>query len=139
MGASMTDEQILAYTLEQIADGVLLSDIAEEVGIKRTTLYMRLQASQELIDAYACAREAGHDTRAEKLSEKCRRDLPTLPSGAIDPAAVSQLKLEVETDKWLLAKVAPRYADRQQVEHSGTLTLEQMVMESMKPNEPHGG
>ncbi len=132
----MTNDEINQYALEQLADGELLSVIAEEVGLKRTTLYMRLQETPELVDAYARAREAGHDARAERLSQKTTRELPTLPSGAIDPAAVSQLKLEVDTDKWLLGKVAPRYGDRQQIEHSGSIDLANAVLSARRRVSP---
>lgn len=110
---SMSDDEIIAYALDQMADGRLLSEIADEVGLKRTTLYMRLQATDELIDAYARARDAGHDARAEKLTALAAEPVCTLPSGGIDSAAVTQLKLRVDTEKWLLAKVAPRkYGDK---------------------------
>lgn len=109
----MTDAEILNYALEQMSDGRHLAEIADEVGLKRTTLYMRLQATPELVDAYTRAREAGHDARAEKLSQLAASEVCRTPSGAIDSAAVQQLKLRIETDKWLLAKLAPkRYGDK---------------------------
>lgn len=109
----MGDDEILAYALEQLADGGLLSEIAEDVGLKRTTLYMRLQATPELVDAYARARDAGHDARAERLTKLAAQEIDVLASGGIDSAAVQQLKLRIDTEKWLLAKVAPRkYGDK---------------------------
>jgi hypothetical protein len=43
-------------------------------------------------------------------------------------------RLQIETILKLLAKWDPRrYGERQQVEHSGGLTLEQLILNSMKP------
>lgn len=109
----MTPEELNAYALERLADGDLLAEIADEVGVKRTTMFMRLHASPELVDAYARAREEGLHVRAERLRKKAARALPLLASGGIDPAAVSQLKLEIDTDKWTLAKLLPKvYGDK---------------------------
>ncbi len=108
----MKDKDINSYALEQLSDGRHLAEIAEELGLKRTTLYMRLQASDELVDAYRRAREAGHDARAERLSRMAAEEVPRTPSGAIDAAGVQQLKLRIETDKWLLARLSPKYGDK---------------------------
>lgn len=104
----MTPEQLEEFVLESLSEGSLLSEIAAQVDMKRTTLYMRMQARPELIDAYARAREQGLIARGEELTAKTRRKLPTLMNGAIDPAAVSQLKLEIETEKWIIAKLVPK-------------------------------
>lgn len=108
------------YVLERLADGDLLAEIAEEIGVKRTTLYMRFQTSQERIDAYTRAREEGLLARGERLRKRARAELPLLASGGIDPAAVSQLKLEIETEKWTLAKLLGSiFGDKVQTELTG--------------------
>ena len=46
---------------------------------------------------------------------------------------VQRDRLRVDTRKWALAKMAPKkYGDRQVLEHSGGLTLEQLVGASLK-------
>lgn len=101
----MSQEQLEQYVLERLADGDLLAEIADEIGIKRTTLYMRFQAQEEKLDSYTRAREQGLLARGERLRKLCSTELPLLASGGIDPAAVSQLKLQVETEKWTLGKL----------------------------------
>lgn len=97
----------LQEVLERLADGELLAEVAQDVGIKRTTLYTRFQATPELADAYARARQEGLLTRGERLrSMVATASLPYTASGGIDPAAVSHLKLLVDTEKWTLAKLA---------------------------------
>jgi hypothetical protein len=46
----------------------------------------------------------------------------------MDTAAVARNRLRVDARKWLLAKrAANRYGDKQQVEHSGKISLESLV------------
>jgi AcrR family transcriptional regulator len=108
--------------LERLADGELLSEIADDVGVKRTTLYTRFQATPELADAYARARADGLLARGERLSKKAARVVDRLPSGGLDAAAVAQLRLEVDTDKWLLARLLSTvFGDKIQTELSGNV------------------
>ena len=103
----MSPEVDLSEILERLADGELLAEIAEDVGVKRTTLYTRFQANAELSDAYARARHEGLITRGERLRRMvATASIPTTATGALDSAAVSHLKLLVDTEKWTLAKLA---------------------------------
>jgi hypothetical protein len=46
----------------------------------------------------------------------------------VDHDHIQRAKLRVETRKWMLGKMAPKkYGDKQQIEHSGNLTLEALV------------
>lgn len=97
----------LQEVLERLADGELLAEVAQDVGVKRTTLYMRFQATPEMADAYARARQEGLLTRGERLrSMVANATLKTTPSGGVDPGDVSRLKLIVDTEKWTLARLA---------------------------------
>ena len=67
-------------------------------------------------ERYARARRIMLDAEAEKLLELC--DEPCL-----DNVEVQQLRLRVDTRKWLLAKLHPEYLDRSAVQHEGKMTL----------------
>lgn len=125
--------------LEGLRDGRTLAEIAEEMGLKRTTLLAWLHVTPELSDAYARAREEGLHARAERLVAKSATPLPTLASGGIDPAAVTQLKLEIDTEKWTLAKLVPYvYGDKQQIEHSGSISLADKLREARERRRGEG-
>lgn len=117
----MSPEVDLQEVLERLADGELLAEIAQDLGVKRTTLYRHCQATKELSDAYARARHDGLITRGERLrSMVAQASLPTVSSGGIDPAAVSHLKLLVDTEKWTLAKLAASvFGDKVEQTHLG--------------------
>jgi hypothetical protein len=109
-----TDEAAaLAPVLDRLADGELLAEIAESIGVKRTTLYMQLQATPALVDAYTRAREDGLHARAERLRLLAGEQVERTANGSLDSAAVAQLKLRVDVEKWTLAKLLPKvYGDK---------------------------
>ena len=70
---------------------------------------------------------------------KASTPLPVLASGGIDPAAVSQLKLEIDTEKWTLSKLVPHvYGDKQQIEHSGQVSIAEALREAKEKRRDEG-
>ncbi len=127
----MSKEHHTAEAIERLREGETLAEIAESLGVKRPTLHLWLHETPEAADAYARARETGLHVRAERLVRKAATPLPTLASGGIDPAAVTQLKLEIDTEKWTLSKLVPHvYGDKQQIEHSGTVSVADALREA---------
>jgi hypothetical protein len=54
------------------------------------------------------------------LSKKAARSVGRLPTGGLDSAEVAQLRLEVDTDKWLLARLlATVFGDKTQTTLTG--------------------
>ena len=81
------------------------------------SVYRWLYKDPEFAQRYNEAKEAGADILAERM-----RELAATPSD--HPDDVAHRKLQLDTDKWLLARWHPnRYGDRQQVEHSGQVQL----------------
>jgi hypothetical protein len=110
----------IAEVLDRLADGELLSEIADDIGASRPTLFRWMHETPELADAYARARADGLLARGERLSKKAARLVERLPSGGLDSAAVAQLRLEVDTDKWLLARLLSTvFGDKVQTELTG--------------------
>lgn len=71
------------------------------------------KGDDELKELYARARVRLLDRMAEGLIDISDADPLTLPSGGVDSAAVAHRKLQIDTRKWLLSKLAPRkYGDR---------------------------
>ncbi len=127
----MSNAEHTATALERLREGETLAEIAASLGVKRPTLHLWLHSTPESADAYARAREDGLHVRAERLVAKAATPLPTLQSGGIDPAAVTQLKLEIDTEKWTLSKLVPHvYGDKQQIEHSGSISLADKLREA---------
>jgi DNA-binding phage protein len=120
MPETIEREARIAEVLDRLADGELLSEIADDIGASRPTLFRWLHETPELSDVYARARADGLLARGERLSKKAARSVTRLPSGGLDAAEVAQLRLEVDTDKWLLARLLSKvFGDKTQTEHTG--------------------
>lgn len=104
-----------------------------------------MKARPEFSGAIACAREAGWDKLAKEcleIADATEHDTVTGERGQelANTEWISRSKLRVETRLKLLAKWDPkRYGEKQQVEHSGSMTLEQLVKASMAPPSDAGG
>jgi hypothetical protein len=118
--------------IAMIEDGKTLSFIAESCGKNRSILTRWIQEDEQ---RSARAREA-RASASQAWDEKAEQEI----EDARDPFELAKAKEKAHHYRWRASKVAPKeYGDKQQVEHSGTLTLEQMVLNSMQPNEPSGG
>lgn len=103
----------LNVVLERVASGEALSDIAADYVMSPVTLRARLRATPELSARYD---EAQID-RAHLLADQIL-SLADNPS-RFEPA---QLKLQIDTRKWMCSKLYPRlYGDRVQTELSGAI------------------
>lgn len=140
----------VADICQRMSEGALASAECERVGISFMTLWRWIEADEGLRDLYARAREAqahwyaeaamraaaGTDDYAEAVElvlewEQSKvDDLPVTARQAAQTllnslrnSVVSRDKLRVDTLKWTAGKLSPKYSDKQQVEHSGAVTL----------------
>lgn len=109
--------------MARLSEGEPLAVICREDGMPSDrTVREWAEKDHDISAAIARAREAGEDAIAWRLRAVARGE-----KGA-SSGDVQRDKLIVDTDLKLLAKFNPkRWGDRQQVEHSGGITLEQLV------------
>lgn len=124
-------QEIADEICRRIADGQPLREMCREEGMPAwTTVYSWLNANPDFAERYARARDTGHDAIAEDtiamVDEKPERT-DTQFGDKVDPGYVQWQKNRVEQRLKLLAKWNPkRYGDRQQVDLSGSLSLNEM-------------
>jgi hypothetical protein len=107
-----------------------------------SVLYEKARVSQ----AHALAEEAveiadGEDALTLLYEEAVEAEEDAANTDALRKAAqalraniVARARLRLDSRKWLTSKIAPRiYGDKQQVEHSGVVTLESLLTDSHKP------
>lgn len=113
----------------RLSKGETLVSICADEWMPATRTVSLWKAVHPEFDAeFARARDAGFDFIAN--------DCVSIADNKLPDADVQRDRLRVETRLKLLAKWDPkRYGDKQQVEHSGALTLEQLVVSSQKPTE----
>tara|TARA_R110000822_G_C15336497_1_gene495384 strand:+ start:6555 stop:6968 length:414 start_codon:yes stop_codon:yes gene_type:complete len=137
----MQRTETIAQVLDRLADGELLSEIADDIGTSRPTLFRWMHETPELADVYARARADGLLARGERLSKKAARSVGRLPSGGLDAAEVAQLRLEVDTDKWLLARLLSTvFGDKVRTEltgaNGGPMQVQEVRRTVVDPRDP---
>lgn len=77
-------------------------------GVNQSTFNLWLNDDAELAAEYARAREDLIERMAQEVLELSDVDVGLQPDGKKDWAAVQKHKLQVDTRKWLLSKLAPK-------------------------------
>ena len=107
-------EQIFAG----MRSGMTSYKACEIAGISQSAFIQWTYVDEEMAKAYAHAREDLVERMANEIVEISDADVEYTPDGKKDWAAVQKHRLQVDTRKWLLSKLAPKkYGDK--LEHSG--------------------
>lgn len=119
-------QEIADEICSRLSKGETLVDICKDEWMPATrTVYLWKDVHPEFDTQFVRAREIGFDLIAN--------DCVSIADNTTPDADVQRDRLRVETRLKLLAKWDPRrYGDKQQVEHSGSMTLEQLVVGSQK-------
>jgi hypothetical protein len=107
-----------------------LEPILREMGVPKDTVRYWRETDPDIEAQFLAARDEGYDAIAHRLRKTARGKGED--DGGDSTGDVQRDKLIVDTDLKLLAKWSPRYGDKQQVEHSGTLTLAELVAASQQ-------
>lgn len=126
----------------RLAEGESLRAICRDDGMPcASTVFAWLDADEFFRSKYARAREVQAEMLADELREIAddgqndwmeRKNADGECIGwAENGEALRRSQLRVATRQWIASKMLPKkYGDKQQVEHSGTLTLEQALAQS---------
>jgi hypothetical protein len=100
--------QISALVLKGMRNGLSALKACEAAGVHQSTFNTWLNDDDALAVDYARAREDLIERMAQEVLELSDSDVGLLPDGKKDWAAVQKHKLQVDTRKWLLSKLAPK-------------------------------
>ena len=133
MGHTVYDPEKVAVILKRMSAGESQDPVCKSVGIGPTTFReWVLDDVDGLSVKYARAKELQLQVWADEikdLSDACRLGVKTVTSAkdgttVTEADMVERAKLQIDSRKWLLSKLVPKkYGDRQEVEHSGALTV----------------
>lgn len=113
---SSDKEALSAAVLEGMSNGLSAYKACQAVKLSHSTFLRWVASDEELRDKYAQARENLIERMANELLEISDADPEITGDGKKDWAAIQKHKLQVDTRKWLLSKLAPRkYGDRIEV------------------------
>jgi hypothetical protein len=88
----------------------------QAAGVAIGTFYEWVNSDALLAERYAQARNSLIEHIAAEAMAIADEPAALLPTGAIDSAAVQKQRLQIDTRKWLLSKLAPKkYGDKIEV------------------------
>ena len=94
--------------LEGMHGGLSCFKACQAAGVPHSTFIGWVNVDQELADRYTRAREELIERMAQEVLELSDVDVGLQPDGKRDWAAVQKHRLQVDTRKWLLSKLAPK-------------------------------
>lgn len=134
--------ELAAAICERLAAGESLRGICEDAGMPSDTSVRRwaLADVDGFSSRYTQAREIGYDSLAEeaiRIADTPLRGTKTEVSEdgikVTHDDMLGHRKLQVDTRKWFLSKLAPKkYGDRQEVHHSGSVDLATTILDARK-------
>jgi hypothetical protein len=104
---------ICQEVLEGMRNGLSTFKSCQVAGIANSTFHKWVGEDSLLRDNYAHAREDLIERMAQEVLELSDSEVPETGDGKKDWQAIQKHKLQVDTRKWLLSKLAPKkYGDR---------------------------
>jgi len=100
--------KISALVLAGMRSGLSALKSCEAAGVIQSTFCRWCDADAELAQEYVRAREHLIEKMANELLEIADAPVGSTESGATDSGAVQKQRLQVDTRKWLLSKLAPK-------------------------------
>ena len=98
---------------EEMRGGLSALKACDKVGVNQSTLTAWLNEDDELAKEYARAREELIERIAQEVLDLSDADVGITQDGKKDWAAIQKHKLQVDSRKWLLSKLAPKkYGDK---------------------------
>lgn len=118
-------DELFTRICERLAEGESLAAICRCDDMPAYSSVMKwVSQNEKLAESYARAKSDGLEKMADELLEIADAPVKSLDSGATDNGAVQKQRLQVDTRKWLLSKLAPKkYGDKLQTEVSGGLSV----------------
>jgi hypothetical protein len=100
--------ELIGLVLSGMRGGLSAFKACETAGLSQSTFNLWVNEDAELAAEYARAREDLIERMANEVLELSDVDVGLQPDGKRDWAAVQKHKLQVDTRKWLLSKLAPK-------------------------------
>lgn len=107
-------------------------------------VFLWIQRHPEFREQYATAKAEAADAFAEEMldiadeasNDWMKSNDPENPGYKLNGEHINRSRLRVDTRKWIASKLKPKkYGDRQEIEHTGKLSLESLVNASLKPKD----
>lgn len=141
MRPSVYSDEVAVEILQRMCNGESVKSICNDDHMPaRSTVMLWVAEDREgFSDKYAMAAEARAHYWADELldiaddasNDYMMKNDPENPGYITNGETLARSRLRVDSRKWLLSKMLPRYADRQEIKHSGSLDLNQLSDEEL--------
>lgn len=122
-GISIYTEQLANQIIDGLSQGKTLISTCKELGIGYSTVNAWIVDNKEFGKRYSRARESQMDFIAEDIIHIAENE-------ELSPET---RRLMIDSRKWYAGKLnGKKYGDKQQIDHSGTVTLSALVEDSYK-------
>jgi hypothetical protein len=123
------DRAIISQSvLDGMRSGLSAFKACQAAGVPQSTFSRWVDDDAILAENYTRAREDLIERMAQEVLELSDSDVGFLPDGKKDWAAVQKHKLQVDTRKWLLSKLAPKkYGEKLEVSGDPSSPLVQRI------------
>ena len=102
--------------IDGMQGGLSCFKACKAAGVSHSTFLMWVGDDAELANKYTRAREDLLERMASDLIDIADRPVGSTDSGATDSGAVADKKVQIDTRKWLLSKLAPKkYGEKLEV------------------------
>ena len=119
---------ICQAVLQGMRDGLSAFNACQAAGVPQSTFNRWVDADAKLAEDYAHAREDLIERMANEVMELADSEVPETGDGKKDWQAIQKHKLQVDTRKWLLSKLAPKkYGDKLEVSGDAANPLVQRI------------
>ena len=109
-------DAICQAVLQRMREGLSAFKACQAAGVPQSTFNRWVDADAKLAEDYAHAREDLIERMANDVLELADSEVPETGDGKKDWQAIQKHKLQVDTRKWLLSKLAPKkYGDKLEV------------------------
>jgi len=127
--AGSEDRAIISQAvLDGMRSGLSAFKACQAAGVPQSTFSRWVDEDAILAENYTRAREDLIERMAQEVLELSDSDVGFLPDGKKDWAAVQKHKLQVDTRKWLLSKLAPKkYGEKLEVSGDPSSPLVQRI------------
>lgn len=106
-------EAICKEVLQGMRDGLSAFKACQKAGVPQSTFNLWVDGDSKLAEDYTRAREDLIERIASEIMELSDSEVPETGDGKRDWQAIQQRKLQVDSRKWLLSKLAPKkYGDK---------------------------
>lgn len=106
-------EEITQNVLQGMRDGLSAFKACQKAGVDHSMFLKWVREDPALEHSYTRAREDLIERIAQEVLELSDSEVPETGDGKKDWQAIQQRKLQVDTRKWLLSKLAPKkYGER---------------------------